>query len=105
MNYFSNIKFNPIDADRIATIYREQNNSISREIIIAKNVTFPAEIQEAYIGLIRMGEYMKLVTDEDGVLQTGLFYENVRGFLGENPVNNEIRETLERGINTVPYTK
>ena len=99
LNYFSQIKFNPIDADRISTIYRELNNSISREIIIAKNVAFPAEIpgiQEAYLGLIRMSEYMKLVTDQDGVLQAGLFYENVRGFLGENPVNNEIRDTLER---------
>ncbi len=99
LNYFSIAKLKPIDADRISTIYRELNNSISREIIISKNVAFPAEIQgiqEAYIGLVRMGEYMKLVTDEDGVLQAGLFYENVRGFLGENPVNNEIRETLER---------
>ena len=99
LNYFSQVKFNPIDADRISTIYRELNNSISREIIIAKNVAFPAEIpgiQEAYLGLVRMSEYMKLVTDQDGVLQAGLFYENVRGFLGENPVNNEIRDTLER---------
>ncbi len=99
LNYFSQIKFNPIDADRISTIYRELNNTISREIIIAKNVAFPAEIpgiQEAYLGLVRMSEYMKLVTDQDGVLQAGLFYENVRGFLGENPVNNEIRDTLER---------
>lgn len=99
LNYFSQIKFNPIDADRISTIYRELNNSISREIIVAKNVAFPAEIpgiQEAYLGLVRMGEYIKLVTDEDGVLQAGLFYENVRGFLGDNPVNKEIKETLER---------
>lgn len=99
LNYFSQIRFYPIDADRISTIYRELNNSISREIIIAKNVAFPAEIpgiQEAYLGLVRMSEYMKLVTDQDGVLQAGLFYENVRGFLGENPVNKEIRDTLER---------
>ena len=99
LNFFSKIKFTPIDADRLATIYRELNNSISREIIIAKNVAFPPEIQgikEAYLGLVRMGEYMKLVTDQDGVLQAGLFYENVRGFLGENPVNKEIRDTLER---------
>lgn len=99
LNYFSNLKFFPIDADRISTIYRELNNTISREIIISKNVAFPADIQgikEAYLGLVQMKEYMKLVTDEDGVLQAGLFYENVRGFLGENPVNNEIRETLER---------
>ena len=99
LNIFSKVKYTPVDADRLATIYREINNSISREIIIAKNVAFPAEIQgiqEAYLGLVRMNEYMKLVTDQDGALQAGLFYENVRGFLGENPVNNEIRETLER---------
>lgn len=99
LNYFSINKFHPIDADRIATIYRELNNTISREIIIAKNVAFPPEIpgiQQAYLGLVKMDEYMKLVTDEDGVLQAGLFYENVRGFLGDNPVNKEIQDTLER---------
>lgn len=99
LNIFSDVRFNTVDAERLATIYRELNNSISREIIIAKNVAFPAEIhgiQEAYLALVRMSEYMKLVTDQDGGLQAGLFYENVRGFLGENPVNKEIRETLER---------
>ena len=99
LHIFSDVRFNTIDADRLATVYRELNNSISREIILAKNVAFPAEIQgiqEAYLALVRMSEYMKLVTDHDGELQAGLFYENVRGFLGDNPVNKEIRDTLER---------
>lgn len=96
MNYFSEIEYVPIDMNRLMTIYKELNNSIVREVVIAKNVPFP-EIEgarQAYLGLIPMGEYLKLITDEGGALLQGIFYDNVRGYLGENPVNGEIISTL-----------
>lgn len=97
LNYFSVIDYLPIDLNRLMTIYKEINNSITREIVIAKNVSFP-EIEgakQAYLGLVSMKEYMKLITDEEGALLQGVFYDNVRGYLGENPVNNEIINTLK----------
>ena len=92
MNLFVSVDFQPIDLNRLMTIYKELNNSILREVVIAKNVSFP-EIEgakQAYLGLIPFGEYLKLITDEGGALIQGVFYDNVRGYLGENPVNNEI---------------
>ena len=97
LNYFSDVEYVPIDINRLMTIFKEINNSITREVIIAKNVAFP-EIKGAekvYLGIITMGEYMKLITDDGGALLQGVFYDNVRGFLGDNPVNKEIVKTLQ----------
>lgn len=97
LNYFNQVKYIPIDAVKLASIYKEISNAISREIIISKAVPFPPNIRgvdNAYLGLVSAEEYLKLITDEDGYLQNGLFYENVRSYLGENPVNKEIADTI-----------
>lgn len=105
MNYFTNVEFQPIDLNRLMTIYKELNNSILREVVIAKNVPFPVieGAQQAYLGLISFGEYLKLITDEGGALIQGVFYDNVRGYLGENPVNSEIIKTLENKKSQVHF--
>ena len=105
LNYFSDVEFQPIDVNRLLTVYKELNNSILREVVIAKNVPFP-EIEgarQAYLGLIPMGEYLKLITDEGGSLLQGVFYDNVRGYLGENPVNSEIISTLQNPATRVHF--
>lgn len=105
LNYFSAVEFLPIDLNRLMTIYKELNNSILREVVIAKNVPFP-EIEgaeQAYLGLIPFGEYLKLITDEGGALLQGVFYDNVRGYLGENPVNSEIISTLQNKDTAVHF--
>lgn len=40
-------------------------------------------------------QYLKLITDDTGNIIKGLFYDNVRDFQGDNPVNLEIEETLK----------
>ncbi len=47
-------------------------------------------VQAAYIGIVPCLEYLKLLTNEDGTLNRRLFYDNVRDFQGNNPVNHEI---------------
>lgn len=98
LNIFSQVDYLPIDASRIISIYKEIKNAISREIVISKIISFPPNIngvEQAYLGLIQIGEYLKLITDENGDIIQGLFYDNVRSYLGENPVNSEIKSTLE----------
>ena len=98
LNYFEDVKFIPVDAARLSSMYKEIKNSITREIVMPKAVPFPPNIKgvdKAYLGLIQIDEYLKLITDEDGTLQNGLFYDNVRSYLGENPVNSEIIDTLK----------
>ena len=96
-NYFDEPRFIPIDASKLANIYKEVNNSITRQIIMSKSIAFPSNIkgvEQAYIGLVSVEEFLKLIENEEGMIQQGLFYDNVRSYLGENPVNNEIIETI-----------
>lgn len=95
-NIFSDVKFFPIDAERIATIYRELKRKVVREVTFDKHTILPRihNVQEAYIGILPSTEYMKLICDEEGNLLRTLFYDNVRDFQGNNPVNMEIQETL-----------
>ena len=89
-------EFIPVDSDRLLTMYREVTNSVTKTIQMAKSVPFSEidGVKEAFVGLVEIRELLKLITDEGDMLQNNIFYENVRGFLGYNPVNSEIRNTL-----------
>ncbi len=45
--------------------------------------------------LVRLSDYFRFVSDEDGKLRRYLFESNVRDFMGLNRVNEDIRSTLE----------
>jgi AIPR protein len=64
--------------------------------VFAQRATLPdiAGVAEAYIGVVPAKEYLQLVTDEAGQIRKSLFYDNVRDFQGENPVNSQIAATL-----------
>lgn len=95
---FSEVGFNPIDADAIKTLYRELRRMVVREIVFEKHTILPTieHVQEAYIGILPCTEYLKLICDAEGNLQRSLFYDNVRDFQGNNPVNMEVQATLDR---------
>lgn len=50
---------------------------------------------ERYVVLVRLSDYFKFVSDENGKLRRYLFESNVRDFMGLNRVNEDIRSTLE----------
>jgi len=97
LDLFSDIKFIPIDADRIKALYREIKNKITKEIIFEKHTILPKidKITESYLGLIPATELLKTISDDDGEIIKTIFYDNVRDFQGFNKVNNSIRSTLE----------
>jgi hypothetical protein len=97
MDIFERITFNPIDANGIQNLYRLANNKISREIKLEKRATIPQipDVNQAYIAIVPAKEYLKLITDDDDNIIRGLFYDNVRGFQGENDVNQEIEATIK----------
>lgn len=94
---FSSIVFQPFDSPKLSKTYRELSNSIEREVDFDKHTILPAieGIEEAYIGVLSASEFFKLITTDSGEINRTLFYDNVRDFLGDNPVNAEIAETLE----------
>jgi hypothetical protein len=88
--------FEPVDARRLQQLFNRAQNALTKTITFANRVTLPAieGVKEAYLGYLPASEYLAMITDENGNLLRGLFYENVRDFQGENPVNKEIEDTL-----------
>jgi hypothetical protein len=97
MNIFKNVNFNPVDAINIQKFYNYAKNSVSQTIDFENKVTIPEiqGIKEAYLGIVPVTEILKLLTDDDGVMLRGLFYDNVRDFQGDNEVNVEIEQTIK----------
>jgi hypothetical protein len=92
----SKIEFIPIDADNLKIIYKELKNKVDKQINFEKHTIIPQidGVSEAYIGILPCDEYLKLICSSDGSLLKSLFYDNVRDFQGDNPVNREVSETL-----------
>lgn len=95
-NLFSKVEFVPIDASRLRLLYQEIRRKVAKEIEFRQYTVFPkiAGVRQAYIGVLPCEEFLKLITDSEGELQRSLFYENVRDYLGDNTVNQEIRATI-----------
>ena len=92
---FSNISIEILDSNNIQTIYKEITLNVKKNIKLEKVVTIPQinSIQEAYIGIIPLSEFVNLVCDDNRIIKN-LFYSNVRDFQGNTSVNKEIIETM-----------
>ena len=96
LNLFSSVSTLPLDADSLKATYRELERSVVKEVELTRTASFPRidKVDQAYIGLLSGDEFIKLVSTDDGQLNRGLFFDNVRDFQGHNPVNREISHTL-----------
>lgn len=97
LNIFRGVEFTPVDARRLQRLYASAKNRLSRSVEFTSKVTLPSlpGIQESYLGYLPADQYLKLITDDSGNIIRGLFYDNVRDFQGDNPVNREMDETLK----------
>ncbi len=99
-NLFSNkSKIEFYDAERLKQSYRELSRKSVKEIpfhtqIVLPEVSEKLEVRQSFIGCVPIKDYIKLITNDDGLLAKGLFYDNVRDYQGENKVNQEISKTL-----------
>lgn len=97
LSLFKKVAFECIGADRLQELYRNAKNSISTEVIFADHTVLPEipGVQQAYIGLLPVSEFLKLIENEQEEIIYSIFYDNVRDWQEWNPVNNEIKNTLE----------
>lgn len=95
---FSEIKFIPIDGDKLKSLYREIKNKITKEIVFEKHTILPNidKIKESYLGILPAKELIKITSDEEGEIIKTIFYDNVRDFQGFNKVNTGIKGTIEK---------
>lgn len=97
LNYFENIYFEPCDAKRIQKLYRKTSEQSSAEFSFASSpVNLPdiQNVEESYIGLVKFSEYKNLILDDNDSIKN-VFYDNVRDYLGDNPINSKIDKTLK----------
>jgi len=96
LNLFSDFRAVPVDADLLKAVYRELERGVVKEVEFDRTAVFPkiGGVEDAHIGLLRGDEFIRLVSTDDGELNRELFYDNVRDFQGNNPVNGEINHTL-----------
>lgn len=97
LDIFRSVDFLPVDARALQRLYANAKNRFSKSVEFSSKITLPAlpGVQESYLGYLPSDQYLKLITDDSGSIVRGLFYDNVRDFQGENPVNHEIDETLK----------
>lgn len=97
LNLFSNVSFTFLDLNALQERYQEVNLRVEKEIQVNEYASLPVitGIRQAYIGVLPCVELVKLVSNSDGRLQKSIFNENVRDFLSNNSVNNEIGATLK----------
>ena len=89
--------FTPVGADLLQKYYRNTIDVIEMEIEFSNKVLLP-EIQgvtQSYLGYISSESYLKLITGDNGEIRRSVFYDNVRDFQGDNPVNHEMAESLK----------
>lgn len=96
LNIFSEVVFKPVGARELQRMHSKATNRLSKTIEFVSKVTLPGlpGVKESYLGFLPVEQYINLITDESKNIVRGIFYDNVRDFQGENPVNQEIEETL-----------
>lgn len=95
-NIFSKIEFIPLGGKEIKQKYKETKNKISKDINFVRKATLPKieGVNSSFIGVIPAKDYIELITDSSGNILRSIFFDNIRDFLGDNPVNSDISETL-----------
>jgi len=96
-NLFGSVEFRPIDAEGLQKLYRQARNTTSAQFEFHNCISLPKipGITEAYLGFMPALDFVSLVKGEDGEFLDGVFYDNPRGWQDYNPVNTEIKKTIE----------
>lgn len=96
-NIFSSIVIALLGANELQTAYKKIGQAITRTFDFSKRVSLPEidNVKEAYIGVVKAQSIVDLMTDENGLLISNVFYDNVRDYQGENKVNAEISKTIQ----------
>jgi len=96
LHMFAATSFHPLDATKVQKLYFQTKNAFRVSINFSQNLSLPEipNVRESYIGLLPISEYLKMITDDDGNVRRRLFFDNIRDFQGDTPVNKSIAGTL-----------
>ncbi|MFR9790516.1 AIPR family protein [Streptomyces sp. MB22_4] len=98
LGFLGPISATVLGADEIHDAWVRKNHANEVEIQFEKQVNLPKMpgVDQAILGVVSVAELLKLIeTGDDKNLDERVFYDNVRGFKGEdNSVNMQIMDTL-----------
>jgi len=80
LHIFSHVDFYLHDAIQLQQQYQRISHRNIREIEFPQHTLLPAinGIRQAFIGVIPVSQFLRLITDEDGQLNRRVFYDNIR---------------------------
>lgn len=94
---FSKVTSKLIGATELGSLYKESLNRTTKSLMFQRHVALPKleSATAAYLGVSSCLDYIELLKNHNGNMNKGLFYDNVRDFLGtENSVNKDIETTI-----------
>jgi AIPR protein len=97
LGFVGKVQASVLGADDLHELWTKKNHSNEVEIQLEKQVNLPkmVGVDQAILGVVSVAELLKLIENSDHSLDERVFYDNVRGFKGEdNPVNRQIMVTL-----------
>ncbi|SHI96575.1 AIPR protein [Anaerovibrio lipolyticus DSM 3074] len=96
LNLFDDVRYIPVDSSLLQKYYRSTIDAVETEIEFENKILLPdiKNVKQSYLGIISYKEYLKLIVGENGEIRKSVFYDNVRDFQGDNPVNHEVAETV-----------
>lgn len=90
-----------LDAAAIADMAR-QPASIVRKFPLSEN-PISTNTEGGYIGVVRLHDYFRFITDATGKLDASLFEANVRDYEGVTDVNKSIQKSLVENDSTIDF--
>lgn len=93
---FSTVKVEALGASDLQKLYRQTKETLQVEIEFPNRVTLPEipGVEQAFIGIMSVLTFFRLITDEVGNIRKSVFEENIRDFQGDTQVNEGIQKTL-----------
>ena len=80
---FEHVTLDPLGASEVQRLFHETKNKLTTTVNFQSRITLPdiEGITEAYLGVIPITEYLKLIQDENETIHN-IFDDNVRDFQG-----------------------
>lgn len=95
-NLFETVKLHPWGASELQASWARSKNSVTAEFVFANKATLGdiVGVSESYLGVIPISEFLKIVSDPELGVRRNIFFDNVRDYQGDNPVNGEMTASL-----------
>lgn len=90
-----------LDAAKLADMVRDRPVT-TRSLALAEN-PISTDTVGGYVAVVRLKDYERFITGENGELDSSLFEANVRDYEGDVLVNRSIQETLEQDDKDVDF--